>query len=144
MKASAAWALKLLWCLELGVWSFLALACERPGGLKVMSLVLSVAHLEVGRLAEVFAPAFHPVHHPLNQLSGADPRRTKQLVGSPGVAQASRVQFSSAKVRPLSQQTAHRFRHFADAEQLRPGEVHDERRRGHLLKAKQRHGVAVA
>src|SRR2546430_2523148 len=60
------------------------------------------------------------------------------------VAQATRLEFGPAKVRLFSQQPAHRFGHFAGAEELRAGDVNDERRRGHLLQGKQRHGVVVA
>ena len=98
----------------------------------------------MGRLAQVFAAAFHPVRHPLHQLSGADPRQAEQFVRFRRAAQATRFQFGPPKKRSFPQQTAHRLGDFADTQNLRTGDVDDERGRRHLLESKQRHGVVIA
>jgi len=105
---------------------------------------LAVAHLE----SESACPASgrraaQPVGDPQEQLPDRDARIAEQAMAQLPVAQQGVGRFGPGAESRAAEQLPQFLRQSPHAQQLRPGEVHHQRRRGNVAKGAQRGGVGI-
>src|SRR4051812_44025761 len=96
-------------------------------------LVFSIARLEMGRLAVVFAATPHPVGGPFQELLGADTRCAEKTVRFLGVSDEAHAEFRARENWAPAEPLPDGLRRFTHAEDLRPREIENEGRRVDVL-----------